>query len=141
MTDTLRIAIVYLAYLVDPRAYPLGSTLPRWIVVCVAVQCALAVLLLVARIRTSRVFGVAILLSAAAVPLGLWAAGARNASILTSMPLWLFCAVQLCVALNWIATRHARRMHSHVALFLLFTVPCMSILIAGHLVDPAYRTY
>jgi hypothetical protein len=144
MTDTLRTAIVYLAYLSDPQAYPQGSMLPHWIVATVVAQCVLAALLLVPPVRASRVFAVLVLAGAAAVPVALWSAGARNASILTSMPLWIFCVVQLCVALVWIGRRHQRRLSAHVTLlvlFLLFTVPCASVFVAGHLVDPAYRTY
>lgn len=141
MTDTLRTAIVYLAYLIDPQAYPQGSPLPQWIVATIAAQCVLAVLLLVPAVRASGWFAWFVLASAAAVPVALWVSGARNASILTSVPLWIFCGVQLCAALYWIARRGEPRVFAHVALFLLFTVPCAGVLVAGHLVDPAYRTY
>jgi hypothetical protein len=141
MTDTLRTAIVYLAYLIDPQAYPQGSALPHWIVATMVAQCVLAVLLLVPPVRASSWFALFVLAGAAAVPAALCSAGARYASILTSVPLWLFCAVQLGVALYWAARRGTRRGFAHVALFLLLTVPCAGVLVAGHLVDPAYRTY
>jgi hypothetical protein len=140
MTDTLRTAIIYIAYLIDPHAYPTGSALPRLILDIAAAQCALAVLLFVRRARRSVWFGVLALLSAAAVPAGLWLAGTREASILTSVPVWIFCALQLAVALCWLAMRHTRRA-AHVALFIVFAVPCVSFAVASHLADPSHRTY
>jgi hypothetical protein len=140
MTDTLRTAIIYIAYLIDPHAYPTGSVLPRLILSIAAAQCALAVLLVVRRARKSAWFGVLALLSAVAVPAGLAMAGAREASILTSVPVWIFCALQLAVAVYWLATRHARRL-AHVALFIVFAVPCVSFVAASHLADPSHRTY
>jgi hypothetical protein len=140
MTDTLRTAIVYTAYLIDPHAYPTGSALPHLIFGTAAAQCALAVLLLARRVRNSAFFGVLALVSAAAVPAGLGWAGTRGASVLTSMPVWFFCALQLAVALYWLATRHTR-LFAHVAFFILFAAPCVSLLVAAHLVDPSHRTY
>jgi hypothetical protein len=140
MTDTLRTAIIYIAYLIDPHAYPTGSALPRLILDIAAAQCALAVLLFVRRVRKSAWFGVLVLLGAAAVPIGLWLAGTREASILTSAPVWVFCALQLAVALYWLAARHTRLV-AHVALFIVFAVPCVSFVVASHLADPSHRTY
>jgi hypothetical protein len=140
MTDTLRTAIIYVAYLIDPHAYPTSSALPHLIFGVAAAQCALAVLLFARRTRGSAWFGALALASAAAVPVGLWLAGARDASILTSAPVWMFCALQLAVALYWLATRPARIV-AHVALFIVFAGPCVSLVVASHLVDPAHRTY
>ncbi|GAB7522958.1 hypothetical protein [Paraburkholderia sp. 2C] len=140
MTDTLRTAIIYIAYLIDPHAYPTGSALPRLILDIAAVQCVLAVLLCVRRARQSACFGVLALLGAAAVPVGLWLAGPGEASILTSMPVWVFCALQLAVALYWLATRRTRLV-AHVALFIVFAMPCVSFVAASHLADPSHRTY
>jgi 4-amino-4-deoxy-L-arabinose transferase-like glycosyltransferase len=143
MTDTLRTAIIYIAYLIDPHAYPTGSVLPRLILIIAAAQCALAVLLFVRRARKSAWFGVLALLSVVAVPAGLAMAGTREASILTSLPVWIFGALQLAVALYWLATRHAghKRRLAHVALFIVFAVPCVSFVAASHLADPSHRTY
>jgi hypothetical protein len=140
MTDTLRTAIIYIAYLIDPHAYPTGSALPRLILGIAAAQCALAVLLLVRRVRRSALFGLLALAGAAAVPAALWLAGAGDASILTSVPVWMFCALQLAVALYWLATRHTRAV-AHVALFIAFAAPCASLVVASHLADPSHRTY
>jgi hypothetical protein len=140
MTDTLRTAIVYTAYLIDPHAYPTGSALPRLIAGTAAAQCALAVLMVLRRVRKSRLFGMLALVSAVAVPAGLWLAGTRDSSILTSLPVWLFCALQFAVVLYWLATRHTRGLAS-VALFILLAAPCVSLLVAAPLVDPSHRTY
>jgi hypothetical protein len=140
MTDILRTAIIYIAYLIDPHAYPTGSALPRLILYVAAAQVAVAALLFVRRVRKSACFGVLALLSAVVVPIGLWLAGTGEASILTSVPVWIFCALQLVVALYWLAMRHARAV-AHVALFIVFAMPCVSFVVASHLADPSHRTY
>ncbi|MFC0400339.1 hypothetical protein [Paraburkholderia rhizosphaerae] len=140
MTDTLRTAIVYTAYLIDPHAYPTGSALPRLIFGSAAAQCVLAVLMLVRRVRRSAWFGMLALVNVLAVPAGLWFAGTRDASILTTVPLWLFCVLQLAVVVHWLATRRTR-MLANLALFILLAAPCAGLLIAAHLVDPSHRTY
>jgi hypothetical protein len=145
MTDTLRVALDYLAYLVDPRAYPAGSALPQLIAVVGALQCVLAVMLLVARVRTNALFCALMLLSTVAVPLGLWIAGKRHGSVLTGAPIWVFCAVQFGATLYWFGTRRvnrtAPRLAAGLALFLLLALPGICIAVAAHLIDPAYRTY
>jgi hypothetical protein len=141
MTDTLRVALDYLAYLVDPRAYPAGSALPQLIAVMAALQCVLAAMLLIARARTNALFCALVLLSTVAVPLGLWIAGKRHASVLTGAPIWVFCAVQFGAALYWFGKRRANRMAPRLALFLLLSLPGVCIAVAAHLINPAYRTY
>jgi hypothetical protein len=140
MTDTLRTAIVYTAYLIDPHAYRTGSMLPRLIVGAAAAQGVLAVSLFIRCVRERALFRGLVLLAAVAVPAGLGWAGTRDASILTSLPVWLFCALQCAVALVWVATRRARCV-AHVALFILFALPGPGLLVCAQLVDPAYRTY
>jgi hypothetical protein len=140
MTDTLRTAIIYIAYLIDPHAYPTGSLLPRLFLDAALAQGALAVLLLVPRVRKSAMFGALALLGAIAVPAGLWLAGTREASILTSVPVWIFCALQVAIALYWLAKRHTRVV-AHLALFIVFAAPCVSFAVAAHLADPSQRTY
>jgi hypothetical protein len=56
------------------------------------------------------------------------------------VPVWVFCALQLAAALYWLVTRHTRRV-AHVALFIVFAVPCTSFVVASHLADPSHRTY
>ncbi|MFC0693512.1 hypothetical protein [Paraburkholderia humisilvae] len=140
MTDTLRTAIVYTAYLIDPHAYPTGSAVPRLMFGAAAGQCVLAVLMLARRVRRSALFGMLAFVSALIVPVGLWFAGTRHASILTTVPVWLFCALQFAVVVYWLATRHTRAW-ANFGLFILFAAPCVSLLIAAHLVDPSRRTY
>lgn len=141
IVNIFEVTLIYLAYLIDERAYPFGSNVPDWIAFSSLVQILLAVAFLLKRVRQTSAFCFVVVVSALITPVGLLVSGRNNWNMITSIPIGLFSTLQIVMAFYWISARQEKMRGPNIAMPLLLAMPYCGMALGRWFIDFEIRNF